>query len=138
MKRYIFPLVFCLIAVLLFGGCTSVADTLVHGDYKMEGDFDEDVETPYVRLDTELGEFLLAPGPHGTFADYGTYTLDGDTLLATSYGNVYTFRVVDGNTLVFESAKTTQFIDLPVGARFVYAPEGNINADDLLHAACVL
>lgn len=137
MKRITWLLVWCLVAALLFGGCSSTV-SLSKGDYMMEGTFEEGVTTPFFRLNPELGEFLLDPGPYGIFTDYGTYIVDGDSLTATSLGNVYAFRIVDGNTLVYEGAHTTNHIDLPADATFIYTPEDDNSYDDLLHGACVL
>ena len=127
-----------LISVMLIGmtACSSAADLLIDGDYIMQGDFDEGTDIPTMLLDLELMEFLLSPGDYGEFADYGTFTVDGDVLTATSHGNVYTFRVEGGALLVYEGAQTTKFIDIPVGSKFVYETEAPPLAGNF-GAACV-
>ncbi len=118
MKRFVAVLALCLLLTALLGGCGADAITMFGGDYVMQGTFDADVDVPTLLLDVELGEFLLSPGDYGEFADYGTYIIDGTTLTATSHGNVYTFRIENSVTVVFEGAKTTKFIDIPVGSTF--------------------
>ena len=136
MKRMVSLLLVCLLPVMLLGGCAADKITMFDGDFIMQGTVEEDVDVPTMLLDTELSEFLLSPGDYGDFADYGTYVIDGDHLIATSRGNVYTFRIVNGALMVYEGAETTQFIDIPVGSEFLMETEAPPLSGSVA-AACV-
>ncbi len=110
MKKFCLLLVFALIISMLFCGCgMNLADLqpesgfyLAHERSALLSSPDQTIELqPYVSLDTEEKTFTYGQSLFMSYAEYGSYEIKGDKLIATSQNETtYTFEIIDENTLV--------------------------------------
>ena len=114
-------LVLCVLFMLGALGCGGgAADTVpaLKNTYYAEGNF-KLISTPYLYLN-EDNTFIMGAGAVFSYAEYGTYQIVGDSLVVTSQSNVYTFRIMDSDTLVLIEGRPFK---LPVNTRFLYKEE---------------
>ena len=121
MKR-IFIFALCLIHVLLFVGCNSVEteENLTSGTYYMVGDFEEGL-TPYVSLSLEDGGFAMGAGSVVSFQAQGSFSVEGNSLVAKTQISTFVFEIKDSKTLILIDNGDNEFFQLKENTEFIYS-----------------
>ena len=118
MKRVIYYLI-CLLMLFSFVGCNSNTPSVLSGNYYAEGDFEEGL-TPYVQLSLDDNTFSIGAGSLVSFSAYGSFSIEKDTLVATTQIATFVFDITDSNTLVLVDNGDNEYFKTPVNTRFVY------------------
>ena len=121
MKR-IAVLGLCIAMLLAFVGCGSgkTEGNLKSGNYYMVGDYEEYL-TPYIWLDTEENTFSLGEGHILSYAEIGTFEIEGNKLIATSQSTTYIFEIKNESTLVLIDNGADKGLVLPNNSEFLYS-----------------
>ena len=125
MKRF-FILTFFLLFLLAFVGCNSSKseEKLISGTYYMSGDFDEGL-TPYVSLSLEDGGFAMGAGSIVSLQAQGSFSVEGNSLVATTQISTFVFEIKDSKTLILIDSGDNEFFQLKENTEF-------INSDTML------
>lgn len=121
MKRF-FILTFCLLFLLAFVGCNSSKseEKLISGTYYMQGDFDEGL-TPYVSLSLEDGGFAMGAGSTVSFQAQGSFSIEGNSLVATTQISTFVFEIKDSKTLILIDNGDNEFFQLKENTEFIHS-----------------
>ena len=121
MKRF-FILTFCLLFLLTFVGCNSSKseEKLISGTYYMSGDFDEGL-TPYVSLSLEDGGFAMGAGSIVSLQAQGSFSVEGNSLVATTQISTFVFEIKDLKTLILIDSGDNEFFQLKENTEFIYS-----------------
>ena len=119
MKRF-FILTFCLLFLLTFVGCNSSKseEKLISGTYYMSGDFDEGL-TPYVSLSLEDGGFAMGAGSIVSLQAQGSFSVEGNSLVATTQISTFVFEIKDLKTLILIDSGDNEFFQLKENTEFI-------------------
>ena len=119
MKRF-FILTFCLLFLLAFVGCNSSEseEKLISGTYYMSGDFDEGL-TPYVSLSLEDGAFAMGTGSIVSLQAQGSFSVEGNSLVATTQISTFVFEIKDSKTLILIDSGDNEFFQLKENTEFI-------------------
>lgn len=88
------------------------------GTYEAAGNYDE-IMTPYISLNTEDKTFSLSGGMALSYAEFGTFDIYKDKLVARSPDATYEFGIIDGNTLLLLRVSGGENSVLSVNTKFV-------------------
>ncbi|MBQ2675978.1 MAG: hypothetical protein IJF54_01065 [Clostridia bacterium] len=119
MKRILCCLI-CLVMLFLFVGCNSNTTPVLSGIYYVKGDFEEGL-TPYVSLSLDDNTFSMGAGSLVSFAANGSFTIEEDTLVATTQIATFVFNITDSNTLVLVDNGDNEYFQLAENSEFVYS-----------------
>ena len=121
MKRIIGCLI-CIVVALSFVGCNSIKteEDLISGTYYMDGDFEEGL-TPYVYLSVENSDFSMGAGSVVSFAANGSFTIEGNTLIADTQIATFVFKIENSKTLVLIDNGDNEYFQLEENSQFVYS-----------------
>ena len=95
---------------------------LKSGSYFLESD-EETIMVPYLYLDLEKNIAHLSGGIAMSYAENGTVTVDGTSLLVETQPTTYVFRVQDEDTLILTDCTGENPFQLPIGGELVYNEE---------------
>ncbi len=113
-----FTLILCLI------GCQPQNNTpTLSAGFYCTPTVDESSNPAYISLDTEKNEFVFGASITMSYAEYGTYTIKKDKLIAVSQNATFTFEVKDEKTLVLIDKGTDEYFKFPVGTQFILKEE---------------
>ena len=123
MKRYAFVIA-CLFLSFTIVGCNANKSTvtLTSGNYYAVGEYDE-MLTPYLWLNTDENQFQFGPGSIVSFAEYGTYVVVDDTVIAVSQNTTFQFEMKDKKTLVLIDNGDNDYFKIPIGTQFVFSED---------------
>ena len=121
MKRILCCLI-CLVMLFLFVGCNSNTTPVLSGIYYVKGDFEEGL-TPYVSLSLDDNTVSMGAGSLVSFAANGSFTIEEDTLVATTQIATFVFSITDTNTLVLVDNGDNQYFQLAENSEFVYSDD---------------
>ena len=121
MKRILCCLI-CLVMLFLFVGCNSNTTPVLSGIYYVKGDFEEGL-TPYVSLSLDDNTFSMGAGSLFSFAANGSFTIEEDTLVATTQIATFVFNITDSNTLVLVDNGDNEYFQLAENSKFVYSDD---------------
>lgn len=119
MKRILCCLI-CLVMLFLFVGCNSNTTPVLSGIYYVKGDFEEGL-TPYVSLSLDDNTFSMGAGSLVSFVANGSFTIEEDTLVATTQIATFVFNITDSNTLVLVDNGDNEYFQLAENSEFVYS-----------------
>ena len=119
MKRILCCLI-CLVFLFLFVGCNSNTTPVLSGIYYVKGDFEEGL-TPYVSLSLDDNTFSMGAGSLVSFSANGSFTIEEDTLVATTQIATFVFNITDSNTLVLVDNGDNEYFQLAENSEFVYS-----------------
>ena len=121
MKR-IAVLALCIALLGVFAGCGSgnVEIELKDGTYFLDGDYQEFL-TPYLWLHPEDQTFHHGAGTIFSYAERGSYVIEGNQLIATSQNTIIVFEIQDENTLVVVNNGDSEAFRPPMDGKFVYS-----------------
>ena len=115
----------CLISLFMFFsfvGCNSDTPPVLSGIYYVKGDFEEGL-TPYVSLSLDDNTFSMGAGSLVSFAANGSFTIEEDTLVATTPIATFVFNIADSNTLVLVDNGDNEYFQLAEDSEFVYSDD---------------
>ena len=121
MKRMICCLI-CLLILFSFAGCNTDTTPVRSGNYYAVGDYEE-MLTPYLWIDTDKKEFSLGAGSIVSYAEYGTYEIEDDKIIATSQSTTFEFEIIDKNTLAMIDNGDNGYFKIPINTQFVYSED---------------
>ena len=119
MKRILCCLI-CLVFLFLFVGCNSNTTPVLSGIYYVKGDFEEGLN-PYVSLSLDDNTFSMGAGSLVSFSANGSFTIEEDTLVATTQIATFVFNITDSNTLVLVDNGDNEYFQLAENSEFVYS-----------------
>ena len=121
MRRIICYLI-CIVVALSFVGCNSIKteEDLFSGTYYMDGDFEEGLR-PYVYLSIKNGDFSMGTGSVVSFAANGSFTIEGNTLIADTQIATFIFKIANSKTLVLIDSGDNEYFQLEENSQFVYS-----------------
>ena len=105
-----------------FVGCNSDTPPVPSGIYYVKGDFEEGL-TPYVFLSLDDNTFSMGAGSLVSFAANGSFTIEEDTLVATTPIATFVFNIADSNTLVLVDNGDNEYFQLAEDSEFVYSDD---------------
>ncbi len=119
MKK-ILVLLIAAFSLLLLIGCNSNESTpaLLAGNYVAVGDYEE-MLTPYFFVNTEKNEFTFGCGVAMSYAEFGTYEVENEELIAASQRSTYRFEIKDEKTLVWLENAGDGYFSIPIYTQFV-------------------
>ncbi len=120
--KHIICCLICLIVALSFVGCNSIKteEDLISGTYYMSGDFDEGL-TPYVSLSLEDGGFAMGAGSIVSFQAQGSFSIEGNSLVATTQISTFVFEIKDSKTLILIDNGDNEFFQLKENTEFIHS-----------------
>ena len=121
MKRILCCLI-CLLMLFSFVGCNSDTTPVLSGNYYVKGDFEEGL-TPYVSLSLDDNTFSMGAGSLVSFAANGSFTIEENTLVATTQIATFVFNIADSNTLVLVDNGGNDFFKIPINTQFIYSED---------------
>lgn len=107
--------------VLLLCGCAEAA-VPQSGNYYAEGDY-EPYMRPYVYIGMEDGSFVTGSGSVISYAEVGTFTVDGDELTANTLSCRFVFEIEDETTLILEEFSSNTPYAMQEGMTFLLSRE---------------
>lgn len=119
MKRILCCLI-CLVMFFFFTGCNSNTASVLSGFYYAKGDFEEG-STPYVFILLDDNTFSMGVGRLTSFAAYGSFTIEEDTLVAATQIGTFVFKITDSNTLVLVDNGYNEYFQLAENSEFIYS-----------------
>lgn len=120
MKRLL-SLILCFILLISFSGCNSNKELLKTGIFYTDGEFlvsDIMEFEPYIIINEDK-TFSLGMDTMLSFAEYGTYEIQDNKLIATSHSGFYEFEIKDNETLILV-AISSDVLQIPLNKQFVY------------------
>ena len=120
--KHIIGCLICIVVALSFVGCNSIKteEDLISGTYYMDGDFEEGL-TPYVYLSVENSDFSMGAGSVISFATNGSFTIEGNTLIADTQIATFIFKIENSKTLVLIDNGDNEYFQLEENSQFVYS-----------------
>lgn len=111
-----------LIVLLVCVGCSSNSDTIAlsSGIYYAEGDYEEEL-TPYVSLSLKDGGFAMGAGSIVSFQVQGSFSVEGNSLVATTQISTFVFEIKDSKTLILIDNGDNEFFQLKENTEFIHS-----------------
>ena len=121
MKRVSYILL-CVIMIFLLVGCNQdkYASSLKSGHYYAQN-LNTENRIPTLHLDTESNTFYLCSDIAISYADVGTFEVNGKKLTAKSQNGTYQFRIINDST--FKLIDNGNNEDYPNGLLFVFSED---------------
>ncbi|MBQ9805588.1 MAG: hypothetical protein IJW49_03670 [Clostridia bacterium] len=95
---------------------------LPSGTYYMVGDFEEYM-TPYLSLNFEDHTFSMGASASISYAEHGSFVVEGTRITATSQSTVFVFEVTEKNTLILVDNGNNEYFKMSLNSEFVLQEE---------------
>ena len=120
--RQLAALILCVALLCACAGCgaSEPAMEVKDGCYFLAGDYEE-FTTPYLWLHTEDQTFYHGAGTIYSYAERGSYEIEGNRLIATSQRTTFVFEILDENTLIVVGNGDSGAFRPPENGEFVYS-----------------
>lgn len=110
-----------ILILFVFTSCSSdTHSSLRDGAYYMTGDNAEGM-TPYFDLSLEDCKFQLGAGALFSYAEYGTFEIDHNRIIAKSQSTTFIFEIINQNKLILTDNGGNDFFKLPFSSEFIYS-----------------
>ena len=117
--------VFLMLTICLLPVSCQNADSnsygLSSGHYFLNGDYEEPL-TPYLQLDFEDHTFAFGEGLIVSYAERGSFKMQGNKLKATSQNTVFIFEMVDENKLILIDSGDAKAFQMHENSEFIFQP----------------
>ncbi len=109
MKKIVILIIIILVTIMM-SACSNVSNT-INGEYEMVLSDNISEILPSINFSENEDTFVFTMDSPSSYVGTGSYSIEDKTLTAITndeFSNEYVFEIVDNNTLVFDTSKSSE------------------------------